>query len=231
MHETIIAASCRIDGDIEAQRVRVFGSVAGSIKAQEVIVEASGHVHGALQAVAIQVFGRIDGPITADRVMIEAGGTSLGGIAAPSVSLAEGCTIQGRLDSNLPGPAAPAATNHAEFFRSGNPGLTHGSFISGLPAAAPVVAAPRPAPAMPAAPVVAAPTPPAVTIPPAQALPVQPAATITTPPASAQPVTQASPPTAAAATPKPPETRRPTKAPKSAPRGFSLDGITLRLED
>jgi cytoskeletal protein CcmA (bactofilin family) len=106
MQETIITAETRVEGDISGQLLRIFGLVTGSMEAEEVIIERGGQVGGNIRAGGLRVFGRVDGAIFAQRVVIESSGMSLGGISAPSVSLAEGCTIQGRLDSNLPEPAA-----------------------------------------------------------------------------------------------------------------------------
>ena len=105
MHETIVAADARIDGHISGQNIRIFGQVTGNIEAGEVIIEAGAHVGGGIVATGVRILGRVDGSIRAERVVVESSGQSLGGISAPSVSLAEGCTIQGRLDSNLPSPA------------------------------------------------------------------------------------------------------------------------------
>ena len=110
MQETVVAADARIDGHITGQMIRVFGQVTGNIEAGEVIIETGAHVGGGISATGVRVLGRVEGAIRAERVVVEASGQSLGGIAAPSVSLAEGCTIQGRLDSNLPGPAPSAHT-------------------------------------------------------------------------------------------------------------------------
>ena len=105
MQETVIAADTRVDGHLAGQMVRIFGQVTGNIDAGEVIIESGAQVGGGIVATGVRVLGRVEGPIRAERVVVESSGQSLGGIAAPSVSLAEGCTIQGRLDSNLPGPA------------------------------------------------------------------------------------------------------------------------------
>ena len=110
MQETVVAADARVDGHITGQMIRVFGQVTGNIEAGEVIVEIGAHVGGGIIATGVRILGRVEGAIRAERVVVESSGQSLGGIAAPSVSLAEGCTIQGRLDSNLPGPAPAAHT-------------------------------------------------------------------------------------------------------------------------
>ena len=115
MHETMIAADCRIEGQLTGQVVRIFGQVTGAVEATEVIVEAGAQIGGGIHASGVRVLGRVDGAIRAERVIVEASGQSLGGISAPSVTLAEGCTIQGRLDSNLPAPAAgPLPVNRVE---------------------------------------------------------------------------------------------------------------------
>ena len=111
MNETIIAADARVEGNLNGQLLRIYGQVAGAVEAEEVIVEQGGEIGGPVTAKGVRVLGRVDGPIQAERVVVDASGISLGGISAPSVSLAEGCTIQGRLDSNLPGPATAAMTN------------------------------------------------------------------------------------------------------------------------
>ena len=113
MQETVIAADTRVDGHLAGQLVRVFGQVTGNIDAGEVIIESGAQVGGGIVATGVRVLGRVEGPIRAERVIVESTGQSLGGIAAPSVSLAEGCTIQGRLDSNLPGPAPGFHAPHA----------------------------------------------------------------------------------------------------------------------
>ena len=115
MHETMIAADCRIEGQLTGQVVRIFGQVTGAVEATEVIVEAGAQIGGGIHASGVRVLGRVDGAIRAERVIVEASGQSLGGISAPSVTLAEGCTIQGRLDSNLPAPAvSPLPVNRVE---------------------------------------------------------------------------------------------------------------------
>ena len=115
MHETIIGADARVEGNLSGQLLRIYGHVAGTVEAEEVIVEQGGQIGGSLSAKGVRVLGRVDGLIQAEQVLIESSGVSLGGISAPSVSLAEGCTIQGRLDSNLPGPAAtPIASAPAQ---------------------------------------------------------------------------------------------------------------------
>ena len=90
MHETMIAADCRIEGQLTGQVVRIFGQVTGAVEATEVIVEAGAQIGGGIHASGVRVLGRVDGAIRAERVIVEASGQSLGGISAPSVTLAEG---------------------------------------------------------------------------------------------------------------------------------------------
>ena len=146
MQETIITAETRVEGDISGQLLRIFGLVTGSMEAEEVIIERGGQVGGNIRAGGLRVFGRVDGAIFAQRVVIESSGMSLGGISAPSVSLAEGCTIQGRLDSNLPEPAASPprtlATPHPAvslYSNSAFPGMNAPSALPvSIPAPAPL---------------------------------------------------------------------------------------------
>ena len=157
MHETIIAAGTRVEGSISGQMVRIFGQVTGAIDGDEVIVEGSGHVGGSVSAQGVRVLGRVDGSIQAQRVIIEASGMSLGGIAAPSVNLAEGCTIQGRLDSNLPAPTAAAPVHYAAA-PTPQPAQAVTAYVSEPHPSTPPTAvatqppAPTPSPALPATP-------------------------------------------------------------------------------
>ncbi len=144
MQETVVAADARVDGHITGQMIRVFGQVTGNIEAGEVIIETSAHVGGGITATGVRILGRVEGAIRAERVVVESSGQSLGGIAAPSVSLAEGCTIQGRLDSNLPGPAPTVHTTQpsvapqmvTSYTQPMAPRLGDPGYASGLPQAA-----------------------------------------------------------------------------------------------
>jgi len=168
MQETIVATGARVEGNVSGQLVRVFGQVTGMIDAHEVVIEAGAQVGAGIIASGVRVLGRVEGPIRAERVVVESSGQSLGGIAAPSVSLAEGCTIQGRLDSNLPSPAANAPTrpqppqqaSATAYTRPGHAAPTYSP--SNTPQAyAPVIAATKPAtPPAAALPVTESPTSP-----------------------------------------------------------------------
>ncbi len=174
MQETIVATGARVEGNVSGQLVRVFGQVTGMIDAHEVIIEAGAQVGSGIIASGVRVLGRVEGQIRAERVVVESSGQSLGGISAPSVSLAEGCTIQGRLDSNLPSPAA-GAPKHTQppqplpataYTRPGHgapahqPSHTPQAYASAIPASKPI--APRSTVTPPAAalPVTASPTSP-----------------------------------------------------------------------
>jgi hypothetical protein len=114
-------------------------------------------VGGSVAAQGVRILGRVDGSIQAQRVIIEASGMSLGGIAAPSVNLAEGCTIQGRLDSNLPAPTAAAPAHYAAT-PAPQPAQAVTAYVSephpsGVPQAATThPPSPPPSPALPATP-------------------------------------------------------------------------------
>ena len=110
-----IGPSIRIKGEITASEpLTIAGSVDGSIEVvgHPLTVVAGGRVAATLVADTIVVGGSVKGPLNASaRIVIRDTATIEGDLSAPSVSLAEGATLRGRVQTaERRKPALPLAS-------------------------------------------------------------------------------------------------------------------------
>jgi cytoskeletal protein CcmA (bactofilin family) len=97
-----IGSSIRIKGDLTASEdVTIAGSVEGTIKIEGhvVIVEPGGRLAADVTAKGIVVCGTIKGKLTAvERIEVRNSGVVEGELAAPRIGIADGASIQGKIE-------------------------------------------------------------------------------------------------------------------------------------
>jgi cytoskeletal protein CcmA (bactofilin family) len=98
-----IGPSIRIKGEvISREPLTISGHVDGTIDADghPVTVDDGGKVIATITAHTIVVAGQVYGSINADaRIIVRETATIDGDLAAPAVSLADGATVQGRVET------------------------------------------------------------------------------------------------------------------------------------
>ena len=98
-----IGQSIRIKGEIQSgEPLVVAGHVDGTIEVNghPLTIDAGGALEATVSADTIIVSGRASGLLTATaKIVIENSATVNGDVAAPSVSLAEGAVVNGRIET------------------------------------------------------------------------------------------------------------------------------------
>lgn len=98
-----IGASIRIKGEVTAREpLTIAGHVDGSVvvEGHSVTIAASGQVTATVAADTIVVAGAVNGRLQANaRIVVRETAVVEGDITAPSVSLAEGATVHGRIET------------------------------------------------------------------------------------------------------------------------------------
>lgn len=98
-----IGPSIRIKGEITASEpLTIAGSVDGSIEVEghPLTIAAGGRVSATLIAHTIVVGGSVNGRLNAGaRIVVRDTATIEGDLSAPTVSLADGATVQGRVET------------------------------------------------------------------------------------------------------------------------------------
>lgn len=155
---TTIRGNLRGEGDIE-----IGGRVEGTVDITgEVILAAGASLQAGVRASRVTVFGNITGDIVADiLVRLEPGSRVVGDIRAPSISIVEGASLRGRVETS----DAPAREAQASYKIP-----TAAPVAERRPAVAPVKPAALQTPSAPAKPA----TPPRPAPAPATARAVQP---------------------------------------------------------
>ncbi len=98
-----IGSSIRIKGEVSAREpLTIAGTVEGSIAVEghPVTIVEGGSVNATIVAHTIVVAGAVNGRLNAEaRIVVRATANIQGDLAAPAVSLAEGATVQGRVET------------------------------------------------------------------------------------------------------------------------------------
>jgi cytoskeletal protein CcmA (bactofilin family) len=110
-----IGSSIRIKGELTASEdVTIAGSVEGTIKIEGhvVIVEPGGRVAADVAAKGIVVCGTVKGKLTAvERIEVRNSGVVEGELTAPRIGIADGASIQGKIEmAKRPRMVAPKVT-------------------------------------------------------------------------------------------------------------------------
>jgi cytoskeletal protein CcmA (bactofilin family) len=100
----LIGPSIRIKGELSAREPLVIaGHVDGSVEVEghQVTIVESGNVTATVQADTIVVAGTVNGILNAaSRIIVRATAVIEGDLSAPSVSLADGATVHGRVETS-----------------------------------------------------------------------------------------------------------------------------------
>ena len=98
-----IGPSIHIKGDITAQEpLTIAGHIDGTIQVtgHALTVSPEGHVNATLNADTIVVSGHVHGKLQAGtRIVVHQTATIEGDLSAPAISLADGATVKGRLET------------------------------------------------------------------------------------------------------------------------------------
>jgi cytoskeletal protein CcmA (bactofilin family) len=98
-----IGQSIRIKGEVQAgEPLIVAGQVDGTVEVNghPLTIDTGGAIEATVSADTIIVSGRASGLLTATaKIVIENSATVNGDVAAPSVSLAEGAVVNGRIET------------------------------------------------------------------------------------------------------------------------------------
>ena len=114
--ETIakIGPSIHIKGEVTSREpLTIAGKVEGTIDVDghALTVDEGGHVTAKVTALTIVVAGAVSGSLHAsERITIRKTATIEGDLAAPAISLAEGATITGRVETAARTPALSLAS-------------------------------------------------------------------------------------------------------------------------
>jgi cytoskeletal protein CcmA (bactofilin family) len=99
-----IGASIRLKGDITASEpMTIAGQVEGSItvNGHTLTIAAGSHIAATVAAETIVVAGHVKGKLTAStRIVLGETASVEGETAAPSVSMVEGATVHGRIETS-----------------------------------------------------------------------------------------------------------------------------------
>lgn len=98
----VVGSSIRIQGDLTGDEdLLVHGRVEGTItlKNNQMTVGKDGHVNATVEAKSIQIEGTVDGDLRGkEQVIVTRTGAVHGNIAAPRVTLEDGCRFKGSID-------------------------------------------------------------------------------------------------------------------------------------
>jgi cytoskeletal protein CcmA (bactofilin family) len=109
-----IGASIRIKGEITAREpLTIAGHVDGSVTVEghPLTIAAGGQITATVSADTIVVAGTMTGRLNADaRIVVRDTAAIEGDLSAPSVSLADGATVHGRIETRERKPALALAS-------------------------------------------------------------------------------------------------------------------------
>jgi cytoskeletal protein CcmA (bactofilin family) len=109
----VIGPTIRIKGDMSGDEdLLVEGLVEGTMELSknQVTVGKEGRINAAITARLVEVEGRIDGDITGhEQVVLRRSGQVRGNIAAPRVTLEDGCRFKGSIDMDVDAAAGKVA--------------------------------------------------------------------------------------------------------------------------
>lgn len=112
----VVGSSIRIQGDLTGDEdLLVHGRVEGTItlKNNQMTVGKDGHVNATVEAKSIQIEGTVDGDLRGkEQVIVTRTGAVHGNIAAPRVTLEDGCRFKGSID--MEGSSAAGAGRVAD---------------------------------------------------------------------------------------------------------------------
>ena len=98
----VVGSTIRIQGDLTGdENLLVHGRVEGTItlKNNQMTVGKDGHVNATVEAKSIQIEGTVDGDLRGkEQVIVTRTGAVHGNIAAPRVTLEDGCRFKGSID-------------------------------------------------------------------------------------------------------------------------------------
>lgn len=98
----VVGSTIRIQGDLTGDEdLLVHGRVEGTItlKNNQMTVGKDGHVNATVEAKSIQIEGTVDGDLRGkEQVIVTRTGAVHGNIAAPRVTLEDGCRFKGSID-------------------------------------------------------------------------------------------------------------------------------------
>ena len=98
-----IGPTIRIKGDVSAQEpLTVAGQVEGSIvvTGHPLTIATGASVNATVESHTIHIAGSVDGTVSAEaRIVVRETATIEGHLSAPVVSLADGATVHGRIDT------------------------------------------------------------------------------------------------------------------------------------
>lgn len=102
-HSAQIGSSIRIIGEVTAREpLTIAGSVEGSVDVEghPLTILGTAKVNATVQAETIVVSGHVNGLISASgRIQVRDSATVEGDLSAPSICLAEGATVHGRIET------------------------------------------------------------------------------------------------------------------------------------
>jgi len=136
-----IGPSIQISGDVTGNEdVRIEGRVEGTVNLSDNIltIGKDGQINATANARAIFVEGRVEGDLKADeQIVIQSSGNVRGNIAAPRVTLEDGCKFKGSIDMDVEPSAAHASASSGRSekisdIKSASGSLSDASSASGL---------------------------------------------------------------------------------------------------
>ncbi len=111
-----IGPSIQISGDVTGNEdLRIDGRVEGTVSLSDnaLTVGKEGQINAAVNARAIFVEGKVEGDLKGDvQVVVHGSGNVRGNIAAPRVTLEDGCKFKGSIDMDGE-PSAARASSHS----------------------------------------------------------------------------------------------------------------------
>jgi cytoskeletal protein CcmA (bactofilin family) len=136
-----IGPSIQISGDVTGNEdVRIEGRVEGTVNLSDNIltIGKEGQINATANARAIFVEGRVEGDLKADeQIVIQSSGNVRGNIAAPRVTLEDGCKFKGSIDMDVEPSAAHSSASSGRNekiadIKSASGSLSDASSASGL---------------------------------------------------------------------------------------------------
>jgi len=110
-----IGPSIQISGDVTGNEdLRIEGRVEGTVSLSDnaLTVGKEGQINATVNARAIFVEGKVEGDLKGDvQVVVHGSGNVRGNIAAPRVTLEDGCKFKGSIDMDVESSAARASSH------------------------------------------------------------------------------------------------------------------------